>query len=187
MKSLFELAGQLEQFFQDQNWRYCFIGGLANQRWGRPRTTVDVDITILTGFGSEESFIDKLLSRYQPRIPDPRSFALQHRVLLIQSPDNIGIDISLGGIPFEESMIARASQFEFLPGISLLTCAAEDLIVLKAFADRDQDWIDVEGVILRQKGLLDWDYIFSQLTPLAQLKESPTLIPNLKRLRQENA
>jgi len=187
MKSLFLLANELEQFFQNQHWRYCFIGGLANQRWGRPRTTVDVDITILTGFGPEESFIDQLLLHYQARIAEPRDFALQHRVLLLQSPDKIGIDISLGGIPFEESMIARASQFEFLPGISLLTCAAEDLIVLKAFADRDQDWVDVEGVIIRQKGLLDWDYIFSQLAPLIQLKESPAIMTRLKKLRQETS
>ena len=53
----------------------------------------------------------------------------------------------------------------FLPGVSLLTCSAEDLIVLKAFADRDQDWLDIEGILFRQKGLLDWDYILTELTP----------------------
>ena len=56
MKSLFLLAAELERFFQERRWRYCFIGGIANQRWGRPRTTVDVDVTLLTGLGTEETY-----------------------------------------------------------------------------------------------------------------------------------
>jgi len=36
-------------------------------------------------------------------------------------------------------MLARASRYEFLPGVSLPTCNSEDLIVLKASADRRQD------------------------------------------------
>jgi hypothetical protein len=34
--------------------------------------------------------------------------------------------------------------------VPLHTCSAEDLIVLRAFADRSKDWVDIEGVIIRQ-------------------------------------
>ena len=88
-------------------------------------------------------------------------------------------------IAFEEKIVTRASRYEFLPGFSLLTCSAEDLIVLKAFADRDQDWLDIEGILLRQKGLLDWDYILSELTPLANLKEMPDILTHLQQLHRE--
>lgn len=185
MKALFLLAAELDRFFQERRWRYCFIGGIATQRWGRPRITVDVDVTLLTGLGAEETFVDELLSGYSARIPDPRAFALQHRVLLLRSSGGIGIDISLGMIPFEEKMVARASRYEFLPGVSLPTCSAEDLIVLKTFADRAQDWLDVEGILVRQNGLLDWGYIFSELTPLAHLKEAPDILSHLQQLRRE--
>jgi hypothetical protein len=185
MKSLFLLAAELERFFQERRWRYCFIGGIANQRWGRPRTTVDVDVTLLTGLGTEETYVDELLSNYSARVPDPKAFALKHRVLLLQSSGGIGIDISLGMIAFEEKAVARASRYEFLPGVSLLTCSAEDLIVLKAFADRSQDWLDVEGVLIRQKGFLDWDYIFSELIPLVDLKPAPDILTHLRQLRRE--
>lgn len=185
MKALFLLAAELDRFFQQRQWRYCFIGGIANQRRGQPRTTVDVDITLLTGLGTEETFVDELLSNYSARIPDPRSFALQHRVLLLQSSGGIGIDISLGMIPFEERTVARASRYEFLPGVSLLTCSAEDLIVLKAFADRGRDWLDVEGILIRQKGLLDWNYILSELTPLVNLKEAQDILTHLQQLRRK--
>jgi hypothetical protein len=185
MKALFLLAAELDGFFQQRRWRYCFIGGIANQRWGQPRTTVDVDVTLLAGLGSEQTFVDELLSRYSARVPDPHSFAVQHRVLLLRSSDGIGIDISLGMIAFEEKTVARASRYEFLPGVSLLTCSAEDLIVLKAFADRGQDWLDVEGILIRQKDLLDWDYVFSELTPLVHLKEAPDILAHLKQLHRE--
>ena len=185
MKPLFLLAAELDHFFQQRRWRYCFIGGIANQRWGQPRTTVDVDVTLLTGLGGVESFVDELLSCYSGRIPDARSFALQHRVLLLQSSGGIGIDISLAMIPFEEKAVARASRYEFLPGVSLLTCSAEDLIVLKAFGDRAQDWLDVEGIVIRQTGRLDWDYIVSELTPLVNLKDSSDILTHLQQLRRK--
>ncbi len=38
-------AGEVERFCQRQGWRFCFIGGVALQRWGEPRLTQDVDLT----------------------------------------------------------------------------------------------------------------------------------------------
>jgi hypothetical protein len=174
----------LEAFLVARDWRYCFIGGVALQRWGQPRLTNDVDLTILAGFGHEATYVDALLERYDVRIPDGREFALQHRVLLLQSPEGIPIDVALGGIAFEEKLVSRATRYEFLPDLSLLTCSAEDLIVLKAFADRPRDWADAEAVAVRQQGQLDWDYIFEQLTPLCQLKEAPEIIERVRQLQR---
>jgi hypothetical protein len=44
-------AAELQTVCLEQGWRFCFIGGLALQRWGEPRETVDVGLTVLTGFG----------------------------------------------------------------------------------------------------------------------------------------
>lgn len=48
---------------------------------GEPRLTIDVDMTVLTGFGREEALVDLLLSNYAGRRADARTFALRHRVL----------------------------------------------------------------------------------------------------------
>jgi hypothetical protein len=183
MIELFRLAAELQDICRGRHWQFCFIGGIAVQRWGEPRVTQDVDMTILTGFGDESSYVDCLLQRFAARIPDAADFALQHRVLLLQSESGIGIDIALGGLPFEQLVVQRASPFEFLPDVTLMTCSAEDLIVLKAFADRSRDWVDVEGVITRQKSALDWAYIEGQLSPLVQAKESPEILERLRQLR----
>ena len=82
MNILFDAASQLQAFCDRQGWRSCFIGGVAVQRWGEPRVTRDVDLTLLTGFGREADFVDILLTAYQPRVSNPREFAARSRVLL---------------------------------------------------------------------------------------------------------
>ena len=73
---------------------------------------------------------------------------------------------------------------EFLPGISLEVCQADDLVVLKAFAGRSKDWMDIENVLVRQGDRLDWDYILKELKPLVELKEAPEVLAHLERLRR---
>ena len=182
MKGLFKCAREVELFLQAKNWKFCFIGGLALQRWGRQRLTRDVDLTILTGYGDEEHYITGLLKNFKGRRTDAAEFALRNRVVLLEDSSGIGIDVSLGAMFFEESAIARASQFEFLPGISLTTCSAEDLIVFKTFANRLQDRADVEGILERQMVNLDFKYIESQLIPLLDLKEEPEILDEFRKL-----
>ena len=102
--------------------------------------------------------------------------------MLLTASNDVPLDLTLSGLPFEKQMIGRATPFFYMPDCSLLTCSAEDLIVLKAFADRAQDWIDVKGIIARQEGQLDIEYIFKHLTPLSELKESPEILNNLHNI-----
>jgi hypothetical protein len=182
VNALAAAAADMQSFCQQHGWSCTIIGGLAVQRWGEPRQTRDVDVTLLTGLGGEEQFVDPLLARYVPRLPDARRFALERRVLLVETRDRIPIDVSLGGLPFEERVVARSSLFEFEPEVSLRTCSAEDLIVLKAFADRPQDWIDVEGIVVRQGSRLERDAVFDELLPLLELKDDRAPEGRLRRL-----
>ncbi len=182
MKTLLRAGAALEQVLAAHHWRYCFIGGIANYRWGTPRLTNDLDLTLLTGFGEEAKYVDVLLQEFTSRIPDAAQFAATNRVLLLRTPDGFGIDVALGAMPFEERSIERASMFEYLPGATLRTCSAEDLIVHKAFAARPQDWVDIEGVIFKQRGALHWAQIRTELTELAALKEEPELLDQLERI-----
>ena len=183
MTALIRAAADLQAVCEHAGWKYCFIGGLAVQRWGEPRETVDVDLTLLTGFGGESAFIAALLTAFEARVPDAAAFAEDTRVLLLRAPSGVGLDIALGGLPFEESVVARSTMFTFPPDVPLRTCSAEDLIVLKAFADRPKDWVDIEGVLVRQSIVLDWAYVTHHLSQLADLKEAPELVDTLERLR----
>ncbi len=47
---VYAAALELQVVLQELGRPYCFIGGLALQRWGEPRMTVDADATVLTAF-----------------------------------------------------------------------------------------------------------------------------------------
>jgi hypothetical protein len=170
VEELLQTASKIDKFLKRESWKFCFIGGIAIQRWGELRFTRDVDLTLLTGFGKEEEFVDILLKEFRPRQPDAREFALTSRVLLAKTADGIDVDIALGALPFEERTIVRASLWEIAPNLTLTTCSAEDLVVHKVFAGRDLDWGDVERILIRQHGKLNLNQIRSELKPLLELK-----------------
>jgi len=169
---LFAAAAELQRFAIAHGWRITIIGGLAVQRWGEPRQTRAVDVVLLTGFGGGERFVDRILERYTPRRPDARQFSLERRVLLITDA-NVPLDVSLAALPFEERVVNRSSAYAFAAGVALTTCSAEDLAVLKAFADQPQDWLDIEGIVVRQGPALDRRLIKDELDDLLALKEDP--------------
>ncbi len=156
MNPIFSASLEIQEFCHRRAWRFCFIGAVAVQRWGEPRLTQDVDLTLLTGFGAEQPFVDALLAAFKGRRPDARDFALRYRVLLLEAGNGIPLDV--------------------------LTCSAEDLVVLKAFAGRDKDWLDIEGVILRQADRLQEALIWQELEPLLDLKGSPETADRLRAL-----
>ncbi len=185
MTPLLDAAREVQQFLRRSGDRFCVIGGLALQRWGRPRVTNDVDFTVLCPLGDEPATVDRLLTAFGARIPDARRFALEARVILLRTSSGIPVDVALGGLPFEQRCVERASEFEFGPGLALMTCSAEDLVVMKVFAGRGQDWVDVENVLVRQGRSLDWRLILGELKPLLELRETPENLDKLQQLRNK--
>lgn len=156
--------------------RGCLIGGLAVQRWGQPRLTQDVDLTVLAPFGSEGPVIDAFLARFAAREEAARRQALDRRVLLLIAANSVKIDVSLAALPFEDEVLARASRWRKVSDIWLETCSAEDLVIYKLVAARPQDLVDVTGVVRRQGARLDVDRIRQWGRQFAELKEDPDLL-----------
>ncbi|HUS39578.1 MAG: hypothetical protein WBF93_17945 [Pirellulales bacterium] len=187
LPKLLQSAIEVQQLLRAECFRFCIIGGIAVQRWGEPRGTRDVDLTLLTGFGNESKHIDVLLHKLEPRIPNAAEFALLNRVLLVRDHRGVDFDISLGAMPFEERTVERASEYLFAENCALVTCSATDLIVHKAFASRDQDWIDIRGVLTRSRSVVDWQTVLRELMPLVELKEEPEILDRLHELYQSTA
>jgi hypothetical protein len=70
--ALFSAASEVQAFCAKRNWKSAIIGSVAVQRWGEPRLTRDIDLTILTGLGGEEQFVDALLEEYRGRLASAR-------------------------------------------------------------------------------------------------------------------
>jgi hypothetical protein len=182
MNPLFQAGLEVQQFMQARQWPFCFIGGLAVIRWGEARMTQDVDLSVFSEFGNEQDYVEEMLGEFPSRVDDAKNFALTNRVLLLTASNHVSVDVSLSSLPFEQEMIKRAGPFSYDADCSLITCSAEDLLILKAFADRMIDWMDIEGILLRQGNSLDYEYVLKHLTLLCELKESPEIVSRLTQL-----
>lgn len=179
---LFAAALDLQGFCREQGWHFCFIGGIAVQRWGVQRYTKDADLTLMTRFTYEAEYCRQLLARFRSRRADAFEFAQRQRVLFLEHDNGIAFDVALGALDFEERCVARSSAWETDDGGGLVTCSAEDLIVHKAFAARPQDWADVDGIISMQVQKLDVDLILRELAPLAPLQTKEDVMTHLAGL-----
>jgi len=48
LRAVLQAAEKVQNFCLKQDSRFCFIGGVAQQRWGGPRLTQDADLTLLS-------------------------------------------------------------------------------------------------------------------------------------------
>ncbi|MFV1991669.1 MAG: nucleotidyltransferase, partial [Acidimicrobiales bacterium] len=130
-----------------------------------------------------EDVCQAVLQELDPRIESPVDFAVINRVLLARTASGVPVDIGLAGFPFEAELIGRATPFEFDENVVIPTISAEDLIVLKAVANRGHDWDDIESIIVRQADRLDWSLVLDLLSSLADLIPEHDPLARLKAMR----
>lgn len=171
----FEAAWRLHQFLTRRGVPYAIMGGLAVQKWGEPRFTRDVDLTILIEPGEEEPVVREMAQAFEPRIEDAAAFALKNRILLLHVPGAADADVSLGLPGYEEGVIGRSVPFELDEGKVVRVCSAEDLVIHKAVSGRAQDLLDLKAVIARRRASLDVAYIRKCLKVFAELEYEPAI------------
>jgi predicted nucleotidyltransferase len=169
--SVFEALGEVCSFLEEQGVPYAVIGGLAVQHWGEPRATRDIDIVAMVQSHRQEEFLNAIVQRFHPRLPDAVPFAQRHGVLLVTAANGVPVDISLGIPGYEEEVMRRAIRVAF-PGtrpVRLVT--AEDLIIHKCVAGRPRDLEDIERILIRQGPALDLAYVRRWLREFAAATE----------------
>lgn len=176
---LLDAAEEVQSFCRANRWRFCFIGGIAVQHWGEARLTRDADLTVYTGMDGDAGYVDKLLTQFRPRIAGARQFALAHRVLLLHASNGIPLDVTFGALPFEDRAVSSARTVEIVGGVRLRLCSPGALVVFKVFADRPQDWLDVEGIVAKSASSIDWDEVRADLAELLQLKGDTSALGRL--------
>jgi hypothetical protein len=90
------------------------IGGVAASALGRPRLTKDIDALAIV---PEEGWAKAIQSASRhgivPRIEGVLEFALRSRVLLLRhTASGIDLDVTFGGLPFEEAAVAKSQECE---------------------------------------------------------------------------
>ena len=158
MNSLEQTIKEISAFLDKQKIPYMVIGGVANLVWGVPRTTLDIDITVLVQEGAVETFLNKAVRSFRCRSKNPADFVTRTGVLPLTSKAGMNIDLIFGKLAYEEQAVRRAKKKK-MGAQSVRVCSAEDLIVHKIISQRPKDLEDVKGIIQQQKSALDRKYL----------------------------
>lgn len=124
------------------------IGGVAASILGRPRLTRDIDALAMLPEGAWSSAAEGA-ARYgiAPRIPDAVEFARRSRVLLMRHTRSaIDLDIVFSALPFEQSAIEKGTT-HVVGGMLVRLPRVEDLLIMKAVAQRPKDREDIRGLL----------------------------------------
>ncbi|MBI4811506.1 MAG: nucleotidyltransferase [Ignavibacteriales bacterium] len=181
MSSQIRVLTEVDDFFTRESVPYVIIGGIALQWWGEPRFTRDVDVMIMVKIGKEIEVLKKIFRSFPPRISNALSFALKHRVCLVKSRKGIEIDISFGVPGYEEECLKRSIRYKINKISAVRICSAEDLIIHKALAGRQQDLADIESIIIRRGKKLNTKYIRKWLKEFSGLLEMKEIIDRFEK------
>lgn len=93
---------------------------------------------------------------------------------LIHDPTGTKVDLSIGLTEFEQGAIERATHIE-TRGVQLPIVSAEDLLVMKAHAGREQDIADI-GRVLDRNANLDHDHVRLWLRVLQDASDDDAIL-----------
>lgn len=185
MNKLEDALKDVQDFLRKQDVPYMIIGGIGNLVWGEPRLTVDIDITIHISPVKERDFIREAGSRFKILVDNPEGFVNETKVLPVEITEGIKGDIIFAGLDYEKMAIGRAVEVEISKNNTVRVCTAEDLIIHKAISEREKDWQDIEGILLRRGALLDKKYLDKWLHEFASALDKPGILKRFEKLWKE--
>ncbi len=175
MALLVDLQGVLADLAQrlgEGGTPYMVIGGMANAVWGHPRSTIDLDLTVLLDPSAAATLVESLGASYSCRVSNPEEFVAETRVLPLRHFGGVQIDLIFALLPFEEEAIARGVSID-VQGILVRFCTPEDLVLHKIVSTRERDRNDVREILRRRRDSLDRSYLDPRVHELAVLLERP--------------
>jgi hypothetical protein len=172
----------LQALLETFNHQGVIIGGIAASLLGTPRFTADIDVVFLLGFDDIPRLLDEAAKfGIEPRISDSIEFAKQSRVLLLRHIiSGIDIDLSLGILPFEVEMVERSSLIE-VGTVLIRLPTPEDLIIMKAIANRPKDISDIQAISDSNPNL-DRDHIRFWIDQFGEALDKPNLWEDISNL-----
>ena len=178
-----DLINALHEFvdlFEARGYRYAVMGGIAARILGIPRPTYDVDFTLAVERSELASLFDAAEEAgyhvpvaYRSGWVDMVAGMPIVKLGMQLGELGIDIDVFISESEFQNAILNRRSQHD-VGGRLVWLVSPEDLILLKALANRDRDRGDIQDVLFMQ-GELDREYMrlwASRLGALSQLEES---------------
>ncbi len=159
MTSIEKTIQLIDTICNEEGLSYTIIGGIANIVHGSSRTTEDVDLIIQVELENLETLYNRFTEEFEPLKNEPLHFFLTYFVLpLIHKKLQTRVDLSAALSEFERRAIARSKIHDF-GSTKAHFCSPEDLVIFKLLAQREQDILDVKGIVHRMKKRMDISYL----------------------------
>jgi predicted nucleotidyltransferase len=171
-------------FLNEHDIPYMLIGGLAVSMWGETRVTHDVDFKVSIDMPLAD-FRKLVLDHFPARPTNIPPHKLSPHVIHFWASSDVAADILVSVFDYEREAIKRAVDAEIM-GVPARVCTAEDFIIHKAIANRGRDWMDVETILMRQRGKLDIKYIRHWLKQFSEALETPEMLTRFEGLFEAN-
>jgi len=175
MNALERAVGLLARFLEERRVPYMLIGGIANLVWGEPRSTLDVDASVLIEEAAWPAFIRDVRAAFRVIPKDPLAFLADTHVLPVETHEGVRIDLVWARLAYEHKAIARAT-LEEVAGQRVRVSRPEDLIIHKILSDRQKDRADVQAIVRHQGPRLDRSYVTQTVRRLAKALHRPDLL-----------
>ena len=150
---------RLAKELADRSVPYMVIGGQAVLRYGEPRLTKDIDVTLglgVDGFQTIREMVRALA--FVIIVEQPEDFVRKTMVLPVLDEDSgIRIDFIFSFSEYERQAIARAVSVP-MKDTSVCFASLEDVIIHKIVAGRPRDIEDVRSILLKNP-IYDTTYI----------------------------
>jgi len=151
---------QIIDFLESKKITYALIGAWANNVWGRPRGTVDIDFVILMSEKEfealkaevEENKVFSIDNKWLDHNPMIRH--LQKRFLC----GGIPIDLMLPRDEHDKMMLKRREPVHVL-NREVFVSSKEDTILQKIKVGRPRDFEDAAAVLKKHKSNIDRNYL----------------------------
>lgn len=157
------LLGKIAKALDGASIPYMIIGGQAVLRYGEPRLTRDIDITLGLDAGGAErvlAVVKKL--KFRILVDDVDDFISRTMVLPVSDDrSGIRIDLIFSNSSYEKSAIERGVAVN-IGGVPVRFASLEDVIIHKIIAGRPRDIEDIKAILLKNKEY-DNDYIVTWL------------------------
>lgn len=175
----------LAKWLETANIPAVIVGGLAVSLLGRPRFTRDIDVLALITERDWRAAIAAAADHgIVPRLDKPLEFALRTRLLALEHAESsIGIDVTLGSLPFEREAVEHG-QVHGIGDVSVRLPRVQDLLILKALAHRPQDMQDI-AALLEAHPQTDVEPARQWVREFATATGTPDLVRDLERVLEK--
>ena len=155
--------------------RWYLFGAQAAHVYGSRRATDDVDVTVELGHVSRSALLDALAETgFRLDITEPDFLRKTPVFPIVHVATGLDGDVVLAASGLEQSILDRVTHYS-LNGVDVPVATVEDMIIMKIFAGRPRDMVDV-SIMLPANPQMDVDYVESVLGELEEALAQSDLV-----------